>query len=71
MLVEFCEGSAGFSLKETAEALHRSGNLCRSSIEARDVLQEMLSAGHRYRYFEAVSGQGVSLLLGNELSETQ
>lgn len=70
MLVEFCNENRHFSINDTAEALRRCGNLCNSITEARNTLDEMLSAGQRYIYFEKIAGTGISLLLGKELSES-
>lgn len=70
MLVEYRGSNPHFSIEEIAKSLHGCPNLCDSIAEARATLNEMIDAGLRYKWLETVIGTGISLALGNKLSET-
>lgn len=70
MLVEFQAQNPSLDLTATAEALSTSGTVCKSFAEARETLEYMLDAGHRYKNLEAHLGIGATFLLGGEISES-
>lgn len=70
MLVEFQAQHQALDLAVTAEALSTCGNVCKGFAEARETLEYMLDAGHRYKNLETHLGPGVTFLLGIELSES-
>jgi hypothetical protein len=70
VLVEFQAQHPSLDLAVTAEALSTCGTVCRGFAEARETLEHMLDAGHRYRNLEAHLGIGATFLLGTELPES-
>lgn len=70
MLVEFQAQHLSLDLAVTAEALSTCSTVCKGFAEARETLEYMLDAGHRYKNLEAHLGIGVTFLLGTELSES-
>ena len=68
--MEFHAQHLALDLAVTAEALSTCGTVCKGFAEARETLQHMLDAGHRYKNLEAHLGIGATFLFGTELPES-